>query len=68
MLVEDNQSYVLFMDDPESSLHFEGQKQLIGLVLKLNPNIQVIMTTHSPAVVMDGWTDRVTDANDITIS
>ena len=67
LLVEDNQSYVLFMDEPEISLHFEWQKQLISLVLKLNPNIQIIMTTHSPAVVMDGWTDRVTEVNDITI-
>ena len=68
VLVEDNQSYVLFMDEPEISLHFEWQKLLIDLVLQLNPNIQIIMTTHSPAVVMDGWTDRVTDVNDITIS
>lgn len=67
VLVEDNQPYVLFMDEPEISLHFEWQKQLISLVLKLNPNIQIIMTTHSPAVVMDGWTDRVTEVNDITI-
>lgn len=67
VLVEDNLSYVLFMDEPEISLHFEWQKQLISLVLKLNPNIQIIMTTHSPAVVMDGWTDRVTEVNDITI-
>ena len=67
VLVEDSQSYVLFMDEPEISLHFEWQKQLISLVLKLNPNIQIIMTTHSPAVVMDGWTDRVTEVNDITI-
>lgn len=67
VLVEDSQSYVLFMDEPEISLHFEWQKQLISLVLKLNPNIQIIMTTHSPAVVMDGWTDRVTEVNDITL-
>ena len=67
VLVEDNQSYVLFMDEPEISLHFEWQKQLISLVLKLNPNIQIIMTTHSPAVVLDGWTDRVSEVNDITI-
>ena len=67
VLVEDSQSYVLFMDEPEISLHFEWQKQLISLVLKLNPNIQIIMTTHSPAVVMDGWTDRVTEVNDIKI-
>ena len=67
VLVEDNQPYVLFMDEPEISLHFEWQKQLISLVLRLNPNIQIIMTTHSPAVVMDGWTDRVTEVTAITI-
>ena len=67
VLVEDNQSYILFMDEPEISLHLEWQKQLIGLVLKLNPNIQIIMTTHSPAVVMDGWMDHVTEVDDITI-
>lgn len=67
VLVEDNQPYVLFMDEPEISLHFEWQKQLISLVLQLNPHIQLIMTTHSPAVVMDGWTDRVTDVGDITV-
>ena len=67
VLVEDNQPYVLFMDEPEISLHFEWQKQLIDLVLRLNPNIQIIMTTHSPAVVMNGWTDRVTEVDDITI-
>ena len=67
VLVEDNQSYILFMDEPEISLHLEWQKQLIGLVLKLNPNIQIVMTTHSPAVVMDGWMDHVTEVDDITI-
>lgn len=67
VLVEDNQPYVLFMDEPEISLHFEWQKQLISLVLQLNPNIQLIMTTHSPAVVMDGWTDKVTEVDDITV-
>ena len=29
VLVEDNQSYVLFMDEPEVSLHIEWQKRLI---------------------------------------
>lgn len=67
VLVEDNLPHVLFMDEPEISLHFEWQKQLISLVLQLNPNIQIIMTTHSPAVVMDGWTDRVTEVDDITV-
>ena len=44
----------LFMDEPEISLHFEWQKQLIGLVLQLNPNIQIIMT---PTVLLWSWMD-----------
>ena len=67
VLVEDDQPYVLFMDEPEVSLHIEWQKRLIDLVLELNPNVQLIMTTHSPAVIMDGWTDAVTEVTDITV-
>ena len=67
VLVEDQQPYVLFMDEPEVSLHIEWQKQLIDLVVELNPNVQIILTTHSPAVIMNGWMDKVTEVSDITI-
>ena len=66
VLVEDNEHYVLFMDEPEMSLHIEWQKRLIDLILELNPNVQIILTTHSPAVIMNGWIDRVTEVTDIT--
>ena len=67
VLVENNQNYVLFMDEPEVSLHIEWQKRLIDLCVELNPNVQIILTTHSPAVVMNGWMDAVTEVTDITI-
>ena len=67
VLVEDDLPYVLFMDEPEVSLHIEWQKRLIDLCLELNPNVQIILTTHSPAVVMNGWTDAVTEVSDITV-
>ena len=67
VLVEDNLPYVLFMDEPEVSLHIEWQKRIIDLCLELNPNVQIILTTHSPAVVMNGWVDAVTEVTDITI-
>jgi len=67
VLVEDNQPYVLFMDEPEVSLHIEWQKRLLDLILELNPQVQIILTTHSPAVVMNGWIDRVTEVSDITL-
>ena len=66
VLVEDDLPYVLFMDEPEVSLHIEWQKRLIDLILELNPNVQIILTTHSPAVVMNGWVDHVTEVSDIT--
>ena len=67
VLVEDMQHYVLFMDEPEVSLHIEWQKRLIDLILELNPNVQIILTTHSPAVIMNGWMDSVTEVSDITL-
>ena len=67
VLVEDQQPYVLFMDEPEVSLHMEWQKRLIDLIMELNPNVQILLTTHSPAVVMNGWMDKVTEVSDITL-
>jgi len=66
-LVEDKQPYVLFMDEPEISLHIDWQQRLVALVHQLNPNAQIILTTHSPAVIMDGWMDCVTDVADIVV-
>ncbi len=67
VLIEDSQPYVLFMDEPEVSLHIEWQKRLIDLIVELNPQVQIILTTHSPAVIMNGWLDKVTEVTDITI-
>jgi len=66
VLVENNEHYALLMDEPEISLHIEWQQQLISLIRKLNPNAQIILSTHSPALIMDGWMDVVTEVNEIT--
>ena len=42
-------------------------KDLIKNILEVNPNVQIILTTHSPAVIMNGWMDKVTEVSDITI-
>ncbi len=54
------------MDEPEVSLHFDWQKRLISMVRALNPHGQIILTTHSPAVILDGWEDHVTEIEEIT--
>ncbi len=66
VLVEDNQHCALIMDEPEISLHIDWQQRLIGLIRELNPNAQIILSTHSPALIMDGWVGNVTEVNEIT--
>lgn len=68
VLVEDNKPYVLFMDEPEVSLHVDWQQRLIDIILELNPNVQIILSTHAPAVIMNGWMDNVSEVSDITVS
>ena len=66
VLVRDDDHCVLFMDEPEASLHIEWQQKLIGMIRELNPNLQLILTTHSPAVIMEGWLDAVTEVEEIS--
>ena len=67
VLLEDQQPYVLFMDEPEVGLHVDWQQELVSIITEMNPNIQLILTTHSPAVIMNGWLDKVTEVSDITV-
>ena len=64
-LVQDNRPGVILMDEPEVSLDVDWQQQLIELIMKINPNVQIILTTHSPALIMNGWVDRVTEVSEI---
>lgn len=67
VLVQDKQPCVLLMDEPEVSLHVEWQQRIIEIICEMNPNAQLILTTHSPAMVMGGWMDAVTEVTDITV-
>lgn len=67
VLIQDNQSAVLVLDEPEISLHIDWQRKLIGYIRELNPNLQLILATHSPAIIMNGWLDKVTNISDIIV-
>jgi len=64
-LLQENKSSIVFLDEPEISLHFDWQKKLIKMIRTLNPNAQLIIATHSPAMIMDGWLDKVVNIEDI---
>ena len=66
VLVENGEPCALLMDEPEISLHIEWQQKLIQLIRDLNPNAQIILSTHSPALIMDGWMGCVTEMEEIT--
>lgn len=68
VLTQNHQHYTLLMDEPEISLHFDWQQRLIETILDLNPNVQIIMATHSPAVIMNGWMEHVSEMSEITTS
>lgn len=65
VLLQNGRHCVLLMDEPEVSLHVEWQQRLVRIIRGLNPNVQIILTTHSPAMIMDGWLDSVTEISDI---
>lgn len=67
VLLEEQQNYILIMDEPETSLHVSWQRKLIGSIKELNPNCQIIMTTHSPAIIAEGYHSFVTNIEDIRL-
>ena len=49
-LLQREKPYIFIADEPELSLHIGWQKRLLGEILKLNPNAQIIVATHSPEI------------------
>ncbi|MCZ8092294.1 MAG: AAA family ATPase [Acidovorax sp.] len=47
------ESGIFMVDEPELSLHIAWQERFVDAVTAANPNIQFIMATHSPAIVLD---------------
>ena len=66
VLLERGQEYILMLDEPEISMHISWQYKLIDMILLLNPNVQIILTTHSPMIFADGWGDKAIYMDKIT--
>jgi predicted ATP-dependent endonuclease of OLD family len=66
-LVNSHKKTIFLMDEPEISLHLEWQEKLISEIMKISPDCQLIIVTHSPAIVMNGWMDSYIDIDDILV-
>ncbi|MDQ7047151.1 MAG: AAA family ATPase [Sulfurovum sp.] len=53
ILLEGDEPFILLMDEPETSLHVEWQFKLIESIKKLNDNIQIIIATHNPLLMLN---------------
>ena len=67
VLLQDQKPYILFLDEPEISLHVDWQESLINKIRLLNPNCQVIIATHAPSVILDGWQPYVRNIDDLKV-
>ena len=49
-LLQKTANHLFIADEPELSLHIDWQRKILGELLKLNPNAQIIVATHSPEI------------------
>lgn len=56
----------IFMgDEPDLGMHIDWKSKLIKALHKLNPSMQIIITTHSPSVI-EGWYENVKEISQIS--
>lgn len=67
VLLQRKEESILIMDEPEISMHLDWQRSLLNNIRALNPYCQIILATHSPGVIMDGWQQLVTNIENLKI-
>lgn len=56
---------IFFMDEPDLGMHVEWKEILIKKMREMNPNMQIILTTHAPSMI-EGWFENVKEVTQIT--
>lgn len=59
--------YIFFMDEPDLALHVKWKQMLIKRIMDLNPNLQLIVSTHSPSVI-EGWYNNVKEISQLEVN
>ena len=55
---------VFFMDEPDLSMHIDWKEELVTRLHEMNPNMQIILSTHAPSVIT-GWMDCVNEVSQL---
>lgn len=55
---------IFLMDEPDLSMHIDWKEILVSELHNLNPNMQIILSTHAPSVIT-GWHDKVKEVSQL---
>lgn len=58
---------ILLLDEADMGMHVDWKRMLLRQLLAINPNMQIIAATHSPALI-DGWRDKVKEINQLHVN
>lgn len=56
---------IFFMDEPDAGMHIDWKEKLIKTMREINPDVQLIITTHSPSMI-EGWFEHVKEIGEIS--
>lgn len=57
---------IMIMDEPDLGMHVRWKEELIKALVRINPNLQLIVSTHAPSMIK-GWFDNVQEMSEITM-
>jgi len=57
---------IILIDEIENSLCIEWQRGILNDLVALAPDVQFIVSSHSPAIIMNGWLDHIYCIEDYT--
>ena len=52
VFLQEKKPAIIFMDEPEISLHIRWQREIIDRIRQINPSCQIIIATHSPSMFL----------------
>lgn len=57
---------IFFMDEPDLGMHVGWKGKLVKALRDLNPNMQVILSTHAPSMI-EGWYEKVKEVRQLIV-
>lgn len=56
---------LLLLDNMDSQMHIDRKQVLLRNLLDMNPNLQIIATTHSPSLISDSWFENTKEISQL---